>query len=73
MKFVLAHFEIGDRTLLDDLLTNRREFVTRFHVTIVQAGYSKSRANDAHMSIIGAVPAHLMSTCRIGFQSSAST
>lgn len=63
-----TRFEIGDRTLLDDLLTNRREFVTRFHVTIVQPGYSKSRANDAHMPIIGAVRAYLMSTYRIGFQ-----
>jgi hypothetical protein len=63
-----TRFEVGDRTLLDDWLTNRREFVTRFHVTVVQPGYSKSRANVAHMPIIGSVRSYLMSTYRIGFQ-----
>jgi superfamily II DNA or RNA helicase len=63
-----TRFEIGNRTLLDDWLTNRRDFVTRFNVTVVQPGYSKARAQQAHLPIIGSVRAYLQATYGIGFR-----
>lgn len=63
-----TRFEIGNRVLLDDWLTHRRDFVTRFHVTVVQPGYSKARAQQAHLPIIGSVRAYLQATYGIGFR-----
>ena len=63
-----SRFEVGSRTLVDDWLTNRRDFATRFKVVIVQPGYRRSKADPSHLPILGAVSGYLMSTYRIGFE-----
>jgi superfamily II DNA or RNA helicase len=62
-----SRFQVGDRNLLDDWITNRRELATRFSMTLVQPGYSKAKANPAHLSILGAVRSYLTQTYNIGF------
>ncbi|WP_438345905.1 DEAD/DEAH box helicase [Methylorubrum populi] len=63
-----SRFEVGNRTLVDDWLTNRRDFATRFKVVVVQPGYRRSKADPSHLPILGAVSGYLMSTYRIGFE-----
>lgn len=62
-----TRFQLGDRNLLDDWLTNRREHVTRFSMILVQPGYSKSRASPEHLPVLGAVQTYLKQTYNIAF------
>lgn len=57
-----SRFIKGDRYTVEHLIAERNEFRTRFHVTIVQPGYAKSKADIAHMPLLGALKAYLMST-----------
>ncbi|MGW5841075.1 DEAD/DEAH box helicase [Methylorubrum extorquens] len=63
-----TRIEVGGRALIDDWLTNRRDFTTRFKVVVVQPGYRRSKADVKHLPILGAVSGYLMSTYRIGFE-----
>ncbi|MGO4117695.1 DEAD/DEAH box helicase [Rhizobium ruizarguesonis] len=67
-----TRFIIGDRPILDDWLTNRRDLVTRFSMTLVQPGYSKAKAAADHLPILGSVQAYLHQTynIRLSFWSS---
>ena len=60
-----TRFIVGDRPLLDDWLTNRRDLVARFSMTLVQPGYSKAKADVEHLPILGAVQAYLHQTYNI--------
>jgi hypothetical protein len=67
-----TRFIVGDRPMLDDWLTNRRDLVARFSMTLVQPGYSKAKADMEHLPILGSVQAYLHQTynIRLGFWSS---
>jgi hypothetical protein len=60
-----TRFIVGDRSMLDDWLTNRRDFVARFSMTLVQPGYSKAKAAVEHLPILGSVQAYLHQTYNI--------
>lgn len=60
-----TRFIVGDRPILDDWLTNRRDLVTRFSMTLVQPGYSKAKAAIEHLPILGSVQAYLHQTYNI--------
>ncbi|MBB4508076.1 DEAD/DEAH box helicase [Rhizobium leguminosarum] len=61
-----SRFVVGNRPLLDEWLANRRDMVTRFSMTLVQPGYSKTRANNEHLPLLGAVQSYLQQTYNIG-------
>ena len=61
-----SRFIVGDRSLLDEWLANRRDMVARFSMTLVQPGYSRANANPAHFPILGAVRSYLFQTYNIG-------
>lgn len=67
-----TRFIAGDRPMLDDWLTNRRDLVARFSMTLVQPGYSKAKASLEHLPILGSVQAYLQQTynIRLNFWSS---
>lgn len=60
-----TRFIVGDRPMLDDWLTNRRDLVARFSMTLVQPGYSKAKAALEHLPILGSVQAYLHQTYNI--------
>ncbi|NTJ45286.1 hypothetical protein G6L28_22205 [Agrobacterium larrymoorei] len=60
-----TRFISGDRPILDDWLTHRRDLVTRFSMTLVQPGYSKARTAPDHLPILGSVQAYLHQTYNI--------
>jgi len=61
-----SRFIVGDRSVLDEWLANRRDMVARFSMTLVQPGYSRSKADSAHFPILGAVRSYLIQTYNIG-------
>jgi hypothetical protein len=61
-----SRFMRGDRYMLEGWLAERGEFRTRFNVTIAQPGYAKSKADPAHMPLLGSLKGYLMSTYGIG-------
>lgn len=63
-----TRFIVGDRSMLDEWLTNRRDLVPRFNMTLVQPGYSKAKANIEHLPILGSVQAYLHQTYNIGLR-----
>ncbi len=63
-----TRFIIGDRPMLDDWLTNRRNLVARFSMTLVQPGYSKAKAAVDHLPILGSVQTYLHQTYNISFR-----
>ena len=60
-----SRFIVGDRGLLDEWLANRRDMVARFSMTLVQPGYSRSKADSEHFPILGAVRSYLLQTYNI--------
>jgi superfamily II DNA or RNA helicase len=60
-----SRFIKGDRYIVERWISERGEFRTRFHVTIVQPGYSKSKVDRAHLPVLGSLRAYLMSTYAI--------
>lgn len=62
-----SRFIKGDRYAIEHWIAERNEFRTRFHVTIVQPGYAKSKADPSHMPLLGSLKAYLMSTYGIDF------
>lgn len=60
-----TRFIVGDRPMLDDWLSNRRDLVARFSMTLVQPGYSKAKAASEHLPILGSVQAYLHQTYNI--------
>jgi superfamily II DNA or RNA helicase len=60
-----TRFIVGDRPMLDDWLTNRRDLLARFSMTLVQPGYSKAKAAVEHLPILGSVQAYLHQTYNI--------
>ena len=60
-----SRFIVGDRSLLDEWITNRREMVARFSMTLVQPGYSKAKADPRHFAILGSVQSYLRQTYNI--------
>lgn len=61
-----SRFMRGDRYMLEGWIAERGEFRTRFNVTIAQPGYAKSKADPAHMPLLGSLKGYLMSTYGIG-------
>ena len=51
-----------------DWLTNRRDLVARFSMTLVQPGYSKTKATAEHLPILGSVQAYLHQTYNINLR-----
>lgn len=68
-----TRFIVGDRSMLDDWLTNRRDLVARFSMTLVQPGYSKAKAATEHLPILGSVQAYLHQTYNISLSFWSST
>lgn len=60
-----SRFIKGDRYTIERWIAERGEFRTRFHVTIVQPGYSKSKVDRTHLPLLGSLRAYLMSTYAI--------
>jgi superfamily II DNA or RNA helicase len=63
----MSRIQKGNRSLIDEWMSDRRQMRWRFSVTIVQPGYSKRKAAAEHMPMLGSVRAYLMSTYGIGF------
>lgn len=61
-----SRFERGGRYQIESWLAERDEYRTKFNVTIVQPGYSRAKADRAHMPVIGALKSYLMATYGIG-------
>lgn len=60
-----SRFEKGSITTLMGLINRSREMHAEFSVTIVQPGYSKAKAANAHLELLAATESYLMETWRI--------
>lgn len=60
-----TRFEQGDMNVLLGFLNNWRSFRPQLSVTIVQPGYSKASAAEAHLLLLSATESFLMDTWRI--------
>lgn len=60
-----SRFERGSMSVLLGMINQSHELHAEFSVTLVQPGYSKARAMDAHLELFAATEAYLMETWRI--------
>lgn len=57
-----SRYELGDSATVNGWLAEWNEIAYEFSVTVVQPGYSKERADPAHLRLLAATEAFLMET-----------
>jgi hypothetical protein len=60
-----SRYEKGNSHVLHGLINQWRELRPEFSVTIVQPGYSRAKADRAHLELLAATESFLMETWRI--------
>jgi len=68
-----SRYELGDAAIVNGWLAEWNDMSYEFSIAVVQPGYSKAHANEAHLRLLAATEAFLMETWGIPFRMICST
>ncbi|WP_299959421.1 DEAD/DEAH box helicase family protein [uncultured Roseobacter sp.] len=68
-----SRYELGDAAIVNGWLAEWNDMSYEFSIAVVQPGYSKANANEAHLRLLAATEAFLMETWGIPFRMICST